>query len=163
MCISYKEEYDVNVKIARLAQTFGAGIMKTENRVFAQFARSIIENKNIILHTSGLSEGNYCYTTDCLRGIITILVMGKSGEAYNVSNESCHTTILDMANILVDSFGTVTTKIVFDIDPKINNIYAPENHMILSSDKLRKLGWIPKYGLKESYNRLISFMKDEFY
>ena len=60
MCVAYNAEYDIPVKIARLAQTFGAGILPWENRVFAQFARSAINEKDIILHTKGLSEGNYC-------------------------------------------------------------------------------------------------------
>ena len=42
MCTAYAAQYGVNVISARLAQTFGAGILPTENRVFAQFARSAI-------------------------------------------------------------------------------------------------------------------------
>ena len=53
LCAAFASEYNVNVKIARLAQTFGAGIAKDENRVFAQFARSVIEKKDIVLHTRG--------------------------------------------------------------------------------------------------------------
>ena len=40
MCVAYGTQYEVPVKIARLAQTFGAGVLPGENRVFAQFARS---------------------------------------------------------------------------------------------------------------------------
>ena len=39
LCNAYAAQYNVNVVTARLAQTFGAGILKTENRVFAQFAK----------------------------------------------------------------------------------------------------------------------------
>ena len=39
MCVSAYKEYGVPVKIARLAQTFGAGIAASDNRVFAQFAK----------------------------------------------------------------------------------------------------------------------------
>ncbi len=49
MCASYHREYGVNVKIARLAQTFGAGISLKENRVFAQFANSVINGEGIVL------------------------------------------------------------------------------------------------------------------
>ena len=51
MCIAYAKQYDVPICIARLSQTFGAGILQTENRVFAQFARSAIRKENIVLHT----------------------------------------------------------------------------------------------------------------
>lgn len=58
MCAAYAAQYGVNVISARLAQTFGAGILPTENRVFAQFARSAVKGENIVLHTTGESEGN---------------------------------------------------------------------------------------------------------
>ena len=70
MCIAYMSEYNIPVKIARLAQTFGAGILPGENRVFAQFAKSAIKGKDIVLHTKGMSEGNYCYTRDCITGFV---------------------------------------------------------------------------------------------
>lgn len=57
--MAYFSEYNVPVKIARLAQTFGAVILPGENRVFAQFAKSVIKGKDIILHSKGQSEGNY--------------------------------------------------------------------------------------------------------
>lgn len=49
LCTAYAAQYGVNVISARLAQTFGAGILPTENRVFAQFARSVMRGENIVL------------------------------------------------------------------------------------------------------------------
>ena len=60
LCSAYASEYQLPVKIARLAQTFGAGVNPSETRVFAQFARSLIHGEDIILHTEGKSYGNYC-------------------------------------------------------------------------------------------------------
>jgi len=73
ICRSYWEEYKVPVKTARLAQTFGKGILPADNRVFAQFARAAKEGKDIVLHTKGDSMGNYCGVDDAVRGILTIL------------------------------------------------------------------------------------------
>ena len=75
MCVAYGTQYEVPVKIARLAQTFGAGVLPGENRVFAQFARSAMKGSDIVLHTEGKSEGNYCYTADAVRALLTILVI----------------------------------------------------------------------------------------
>ena len=60
----------LNVCSARLAQTFGAGVPFSDNRVFAQFAKSALNKTDIILHTMGQSEGNYCYTADAVYGIL---------------------------------------------------------------------------------------------
>lgn len=79
LCKSYAEEYHLPVKVTRLAQTFGAGVPSTENRVFAQFARSATKGENIILHTKGQSVGNYCYTTDVIRALILLLFEDTNG------------------------------------------------------------------------------------
>ena len=158
MCIAYLQEYGIPVKIARLAQTFGAGILQNENRVFAQFARSVINNENIILHTKGLSEGNYCYTRDCMTGLLTILLKGKDGEAYNVSNPNSHTTIVDMAKMVAHKIAKGNIEVLFDI-PKTNTFgYAADTKMKLNSNKLQQLGWKPEIGLEEAHKRMIEDM-----
>lgn len=161
MCIAYLAEYGIPVKIARLAQTFGAGILPGDNRVFAQFARSAINRENIILHTKGLSEGNYCYTRDCVTGLLTILLKGKDGEAYNVANPDSQTTIVDMAKMVANKIADGEIKVVFDI-PESNTFgYAADTKMKLNSDKLQKIGWKPEIGLEEAYKRTIKWMKSK--
>ena len=160
MCVAYHAEYNVPVKIARLAQTFGAGILPGENRVFAQFARSAINDKDIILHTKGLSEGNYCYTRDCITGLLTILLKGANSEVYNVSNPEAHMTIAEMAKMVCEKFTNGRT-VIFDI-PEDNTFgYAADTKMKLSSNKLQSLGWKPELGLEEAYRRLILSMENE--
>lgn len=161
MCVAYMKEYGVKVKIARLAQTFGAGILPGENRVFAQFAKSVIARNDIVLHTKGLSEGNYCYTRDCVLGLFIILFCGKNGEAYNVVNPKSHTTIAEMAQLVADRIANGKIKVVYDI-PKDNVFgYAEDTKMKLNSDKLQALGWIPEIGLEDAYKRMIEQMMIE--
>lgn len=159
LCVSYCHEYGVNVCIARLAQTFGAGIGKGENRVFAQFARSLINKTDIVLHTKGESYGNYCYTSDCVRGLIFLLANGENGQAYNVSNPETSIMIKDMAEMIADKSGG-EIKVVYNI-PKdsLKFGYAPTVKMKLGSAKLQSLGWKPKYSLSEMYDRLIKSME----
>lgn len=155
MCVAYYSEFGVPVKIARLAQTFGAGILPGENRVFAQFARSAIQGKDIVLHTKGQSEGNYCYTRDCITGLLTILLKGANAAAYNVSNPTTHTTIAEMANLVAEKIAGGKIKVVFDI-PEDNTFgYATDTKMKLNSDKLQALGWKPEVGLEEAYRRMM--------
>ena len=161
MCVAYMKEYGVKVKIARLAQTFGAGILPGENRVFAQFAKSVISGRDIVLHTRGLSEGNYCYTRDCVLGLFTILLCGENGEAYNVANPKSHTTSAEMAHMVADKISNGKIKVIYDI-PKDNVFgYAEDTKMKLNSDKLQALGWTPEIGLEDAYKRMIEQMKIE--
>ena len=53
LCAAYAAQYGVPVKIARLAQTFGAGVSVADGRVFAQFTKSCLSGTDIVLHTAG--------------------------------------------------------------------------------------------------------------
>ena len=64
LCASYAHEYSVPVKIARLSQTFGPGVAYEDGRVFAEFARCALEQRDIVLHTQGHTVRSYCYTKD---------------------------------------------------------------------------------------------------
>ena len=156
MCISYGKEYNVPVKIARLTQTFGAGVSKEDNRVFAQFAKSVINKEDIVLFTEGETKRNYCYTTDAVRGIFTILTKGENNQAYNIANKNTYVSIADMAKTLENT----DTKVVFKID-NIDRGYNPTIKICLDTTKLEQLGWNPKVGLPEMFDRTIKSMKEE--
>lgn len=157
---SYFKEYNVPVKIGRVAQTFGAGISANENRVYKVFLDAILKGEDIILKSRGKTKINYSYTTDTIIGILYILINGKSGEAYNIVGPKTNMTILDSAKWLISEFGKKGTKAIIDI-PETNQGFAPENEMILSNEKLIKLGWNYQYDLKKGYTRLLEYMKEE--
>lgn len=155
-CFSYYKEYNVPVKIARLAQTFGEGTLKNDTRVFSQFAKCVIENKDIVLHTKGDSVGNYVESEDAVNALFILLNYGTNGEAYNIANEESTMTIFEMAKLVANEIANRKIKVVFDIPQ--NNIYgyAKKTELRLSSSKMRSLGWEPKYKMKDMYKKLIS-------
>jgi nucleoside-diphosphate-sugar epimerase len=160
LCFNYFYQYGLPVKIARLAQTFGAGILETDNRVFAQFARSVINKKNIVLHTDGSSIGNYCYSADAILGLILILLNGTNGQAYNVVNEESTMTIRQMAELVATRVAGGSIAVKYEI-PETNIYgYAIPSQNKLSSDKLRSLGWVPMYGMEDMYIRMIGYLSD---
>ena len=156
LCTAFAKEYGVPAKIARLTQTFGAGVAKEDNRVFAQFARSIISESDIVLHTNGESAKPYCYTTDAVSAILYILLRGSDGEAYNVANENTYISICDMAKFLCENFNP-SLKVRIEEHPEMG--YAPVTKLNLSTEKLCKLGWKPSYDLKGMFARLIEALK----
>ncbi len=161
LCTAYAAQYGLNVIIARLAQTFGAGTLPGENRVFAQFARSVLRGTDIVLHTDGSSEGNYVYTMDAVRAILLLLVRGEKGVAYNISNEESHTTIREMAELVAHEIANDRIRIIIDIPEESANLgYAPSVKMWLDSSRMRALGWQPEVGLIESYRRLIRWLQE---
>lgn len=160
LCTAYASQYNLPVKVARLSQTFGAGILYSENRIFAQFAKSVIENKDIVLRTKGLSWGNYCYTRDTVQGILLLLTQGEKGETYTITNETTNIRIKDMAEMVANKIAMGNIKVIFNIpESNLTYGYAPDTELHLSSAKIRALGWEASVSLEEAYKRLIQSLR----
>ena len=158
LCYAYAKEYAVPAKVARLTQTFGAGVSVDDNRVFAQFVRNSIEGRDIVLHTAGESSKPYCYTTDAVSAILYILLKGHNGEAYNVANEDTYISVKEMAEFVKETFNP---SINVRVELNDNMGYAPVTKLHLSAKKLMGLGWKPRYGLKDMFERLINDMRNQ--
>ena len=156
LCFAFSKEYNTPAKIARLTQTFGAGISENDNRVFAQFARSAIKGENIVLHTSGESSKPYCYTTDAVSAMLYILLKGENGEAYNVANKDTFISIKDFAFFVKDKFS-MGVNVVFELNE--HHGYAPQTILKLDTRKIESLGWKPKYNLEEMMDRLVKYLR----
>lgn len=155
LCCAYAKEYSVPVKVARLTQTTGAGIMRNDNRVIAQFARLAVRGEDIVLHTSGESARPYCYTIDCVSAILYVLLRGKDGESYNVANDQTYISAKDMADFLRDNFNP-SIQVRVELNDQMG--YAPVSRLPLSTAKLRSLGWRPRYDLRRIFERLTQYI-----
>lgn len=158
LCNAYAAQYDLSVCSARLAQTFGAGVPFSDNRVFAQFAKSAMNHSDIILHTTGESEGNYCYTADAVYAIFLLLSQGEKGQSYNVACN--HSSIINMAKLVADKLANNQIKVDIQIPDDLSNYgYAPTVKLKLNSDKLRALGWQPAMDLESMFKRMVNSWK----
>lgn len=157
LCHSYAKEYGVPVKIARLTQTFGAGVSLEDTRVFAQFAKSVIKGDDIVLHTKGESAKPYCYTIDAVIAIFYLLLKGENGDAYNIANSNTYISIHDMAQFLAKEFKPAC-KVIVELHDDMG--YAPVTKLNLNTDKLQSLGWEPHYNLRDMFSQLIEYYKN---
>lgn len=157
LCLAYAKEYGVSAKTARITQTFGAGISESDNRVFAQFARSAIAGHDIVMHTQGLSAKPYVYTTDCVAALAYILIKGEAGEAYNVATPGTYISIRDLAYAIRRDFAPQINVI---IDTSESHGYAPHTTVNLDPAKLLALGWRPRHDLPQMLSRLIDYLKN---
>ena len=158
LCVAYAAQYGLPIKIARLARTFGAGTPndKRDTRVANQFARKAITNEDIELHTPGNSVANCCYTTDVIRGLLSIMLKGENGEAYNIATPLASATIREMAEIVAKDVCGGKIKVIVNVPEDIERKgYAPDVGYTLNADKLKSLGWSAEYGLKDMYKRMI--------
>lgn len=167
LCVSYANEFGVPVNVLRLTQTFGPGVSYDDGRVFAEFARCTIEDRNIILKTEGKTKRNYLYTADAIRAIFTVMISDRreqenkagSCEIYNVANENTYCSIKEMAETVITACGDGNTKLEFDLSADTGKLgYAPTLCMNLDTTKIKKLGWKPEFGMEEMYERMIKDM-----
>lgn len=161
ICASYGYKYGINYNILRLTQTFGEGVSYADKRIFAEFARCVMEKRNIVLKTKGETRRSYLYTGDAVDAIFRVMLEAPNGEIYNVANENTYCSIFEMAKLVASDIanGDIEVKIQEDDINKLG--FAPTLHINLDTSKIRKLGWKPEVGLKEMYERTIKFMKCE--
>ena len=161
LCMSYMSEYHLPVAVLRLTQTFGDGVDYTDNRIFAEFARCVIENKDIILKTQGKTKRSYLYVYDAISAIFLIIYKNGYGESYNVANEDTYCSIYEMAHMVAEKIAQnrISVKIEEENIEKLG--FAPELHMNLDTTKIRKLNWKPTTNLEQMYRIMIDSMKNE--
>lgn len=151
MCASYAAQYNVPAKVIRLTQTFGAGVRKEDNRVFAQFMRSGMAHEDIVLLTRGGTRHSYLYTADAITAILTVLFKGRNGEAYNAANEASYCSIKEMADRVAKIWDV---KVVVRETRESNRLYPSELFMDLNVNKLMKLKWQAEFNLINMYERM---------
>lgn len=158
---AYASEFSVSATVARLAQTFGPGVSYDDRRVFADFARSCVEGRNITLLTTGQKRNMYLSTRDAATGLLTVLVKGEAGRAYNVANDDTICTIREMAEEVAARFGNGRIQVEVKVDAEAAKRFRKGDLLRLDTFAVRELGWAPKVGLMEMYNDMIEQWKTD--
>lgn len=159
LCNSYSSEFGIDTCILRLTQTFGPGVEYHDGRVFAEFARCIVENRNITLKTQGKTKRSYLYTTDAVSAILKVISSDKHGcEIYNVSNEETYCSIYEIALMLVDLFENKKLCVKIEEQDISELGYAPTLKINMDTNKIKSIGWKPKYTLQDAFVDLVDWM-----
>lgn len=139
LCISYGEEYGIETVIARPSHTYGPYFTESDNRVFAQFIRNVLNGEDIVMKSTGSQYRSWCYVVDCASALLYILLKGEASQAYNIADESSNITIKELAEI-VARIGE--KKVIInqpdDIEKKGYNVVTKS---VFSTRKLESLGW----------------------
>jgi len=159
LCAGYAAELGVHAKVLRLTQTFGPGVAYDDGRVFASLGRSALEGRDIVLHTAGETERSYLYTADAVTAILTVLLRGRDGQAYNAANEDTYCSIRAMAELVARTSGPAPVGVRVELQDGERLGYAPTLKMDLDTSRLQALGWRPTVGLEEMYRRMTAAME----
>jgi nucleoside-diphosphate-sugar epimerase len=153
MCVAYASEYNVPVKIARLAQVLGKKLLASDNRVIAQLIRAAKGGTDIELATDGKTKQTYVGIDDTISGIMTILKKGSNAGAYNLANDSTYCSIRELAEMVASEVASGKIQVLVNALPDSAK-YPPNRTLRLNSSKLRALGWQPKMDLSKSLKTL---------
>lgn len=159
LCVSYFNEYNVPVKIVRLAQTFGKGVMPQDKRVFAEFARCAIQNKDIVLLTDGKSKRMYLDVEDAVTAILSVMFKGENGTAYNAANPSTYCSISEMAELVARTIGKDKISVKYQPDADKAVCFSPPHKYFLNVTRLKNLGWQACSDLVDIYKEMVDSWK----
>lgn len=154
LCTAYSAQYGVEAMVARLCHTYGPCFTSSDNRVYAQFIRNVLNGEDIVLKSKGEQYRSWLYVVDCAAALLYIMIDGKSGEAYNVANDESNITIKQLAEIVAESAGK---KVVFDLPSDIELIGStPITKAVFDTTKIESLGWKPLFSIKEGIANTIA-------
>ena len=158
---AYAKQFCLPAMVARLTASFGYGVSPNDNRVFAQFARSILAGEDIILKSSGETVRNYCDAADVATALLTILTEGTPGQAYNVANMDTEISIRDLAQRFIDLYPESGSRLLFDLQEDATKLgYNPIMRNVLNSEKLMSLGWQPQNSIDDMIHHLVDSLRE---
>lgn len=147
LCAAFLDQFGTDSVIVRPGHIYGPGVRPSDARASADFSRRAACGEPIIMKSAGTQLRSYCYSLDCASALLTVLLFGASGEAYNISNRNSVVSIRDMAEALAEAGGV---EVIFenpsDFEKKGYNLMDNSG---LDASKLENLGWRACFSLKE--------------
>ena len=156
LCAAYGQEYGIETVIVRPGHIYGPTATPTDDRASSQFPRDVLAGKDIVMKSAGSQLRSYCYVLDCVSAMVSVLLEGESGTAYNISNRNSVVTIRQMAEGFAHAAGR---QIVFDnpSDAEAKSYNLMDNSA-LDASRLEALGWTGLFDLEAGVKATLDAM-----
>lgn len=156
LCQAYIKQKNMDIVIARPTRSYGPTMLMTDTKAISQFIKKGISKEDIVLKSAGTQYYSYTYVTDAVSGILTILLRGKCGNAYNIADESSDIMLKDLAEIIANHSES---KVIFEVPDEIEAAgYSKATKARLDGSKLQSLGWKVKYDIEEGIERTLRIL-----
>ena len=157
LCQAYIEQKGLNVVIPRFTRSFGPTMLLSDTKALSQFIRNVISGEDIVLKSDGTQYYSYTYAADAVSGLLTVLLRGECGEAYNIADETLDITLRELAETIA---GLAGRHVVFKIPDEVESRgFSKATKARLSGDKLKALGWKPHYTIRDGLWRTIEVLR----
>lgn len=159
LCMEYKWNNGVDVRIARIFNTYGPRLAINDGRVVSNFISQALNDEPITLYGDGSQTRSFCYVSDTVNGLIRLMECEKVESPVNIGNPM-EITVRELAERVVelcDSCSPLVERELPKDDPKKRK---PDIGLA------RELfGWKPKVelrnGLQETIRYFVKKMKED--
>jgi UDP-glucuronate decarboxylase len=164
LCVNFARQYNLPITVARPFNNYGPGLKITDRRVIPDFARDILNNRNIIMYSDGKPTRTFCYVADAIIGYFKILTKGRPGEAYNIGVDGPEISMTELAEKMV-SIGSeelgYSGKVVHMTSKDSDYLTDNPNRRCPNIDKARgELGYNPSISLEEGLKKTLMWYSD---
>jgi UDP-glucuronate decarboxylase len=164
MCYLFWLEHKLPVSIARPFNNYGPGMKINDQRVPADFAKAILNNKDIVIYSSGSPTRTFCYVADAVAGYLKTMLHGECAY-FNIGIDSPEISVSQLAQIYVNigkKHFDYTGSVKFEVPQETD--YLTHNPLRRCPDisKAKKvLGFKPTIKVEEGIERFLKFLKLE--
>ena len=158
LCQAYKAQKGLDVVIPRFTRSYGPTMLPNDSKAISQFIRKGVAGEDIVLKSAGTQNYSFLYMADSILGLLTVLLCGESGEAYNIADPASDITLKELAQIIAEHVGK---SVVFEIPDAVEAAgYSKATRALLDGSKLRGLGWRPAFSIREGVARTIDILRE---
>lgn len=154
-CYEYFHRYNVQVKVARIFNTYSAGLRNDDGRVISNFVTQALTNTDITVYGDGSQTRSFCYVDDSIRGLELMMEKDEAtGEIINIGSPQEY-SILEVAQMvkrLADSESKITFHPLPKDDPKVRRPVIEKARRIL--------GWEPQIDLEQGLKLTINAYRE---
>ena len=156
LCSDYRRSHDVEVRIARIFNTYGPGMATNDGRVVSNFILQTLRGEPVTVYGDGSQTRSFCYRDDLIEGLVRLMALdGEEPRPVNLGNpEEC--SMMDLVQAVARACGrdaTVTYQPIPNDDPKQR---CPD---ITRAREL--LNWSPAVSLQEGLQRTVSWFQNQ--
>lgn len=163
MCMLFAQKYNMPIGVVRPFNNYGPGMKINDKRVPADFAKNIMDGKDIVILSNGSPTRTFCYISDSIVGYLKIMLYGKY-DYFNIGIEKPEITISKLAEIykkvgeeIFDYKGNIVFNVSQDKDYLTNN---PQRRCPSVKKANELLGYNPEIYVEEGVRRFLKFIKE---
>lgn len=151
----YHRMHNLNIKIARIFNTFGPRMMMDDGRVVSNFIVQALTGNEITIYGNGLQTRSFCYVDDLIDGIMAMLTLPHHHTGpVNLGNTD-EITLIDLAKRILHLTGS-RSRVVFKQIPEDD----PQKRKPDIGRAARLLSWKPKVSLDSGLKKTIKFFRE---